>query len=303
MGDGFLKKALFAVHDKAKNRIRDTWLILKDEDLAILRDKTVAIAGIGGVGTITAELMARWGVKRFRLIDLDRYSKSNMMRQIYAVPETIGRLKAEVAAERILTINPDAKIEMAICERSTQANAEKLIKGADILIQTADTPSAVLLYQTAEKYKVPLVNGYCANGKCYVQVFDYRRSSCKSFAEKLKEIIKWKNRKQISDMSLDEMDALDTSQYSYETPCPPLNFVTNTAGCLMVCEAVKLILGCGRVAHYPKRVNFDLINLKMKVDKPYSFFKLENYIRLITLLKIRKHTAKLEQRTSGKVQT
>ncbi|MFH2001089.1 MAG: ThiF family adenylyltransferase [Planctomycetota bacterium] len=278
-------------------------MILKEKDFATIRDNTVAIAGLGGVGTITAELLARWGVKRFRLIDLDRYSESNIMRQLFATPDTVGRLKAEVAAERIRTINPAAEIEMAICERSTKANAEKLIKGADIVIQTADTPSAMLLYQTAAKYKVPLVNGYCGNGKCYVQVFDYRSSSCKTFAEKLKDIIKWKNRKHIAEMSLDEMDALDTSQYSYETPCPPLNFVTNTAGCLMVCEAIKLILGCGRVAHYPKRINFDLLNLKMKVDNPYSFFKFENYIRLITLLKIRKHTAALEQRAGNKVQT
>lgn len=301
MSDGFIQKTLFNIHDKAKKRMSKSWLVLKDEDLDVIRNKTVAIAGLGGVGTITAELLARWGVKRFRLIDLDRYAESNMMRQLFCLPETIGRLKAEVGAERIRAINPDVDIEMAICERSTPANAEKLIEGADILIQTADTPSASLLYKTAEKFKVPLVNGYCGNGKCYVQVYDYRNSSCKSFVEKAKDFLKWRGRKPITDMSLDEMDALDTSQYSYEMPCPPINFVTNTAGCLMVCETIKVILGVGKIAHYPKRVNFDMINLKMKVDNPFSFFKFENYVRLITLLKIRKHTAKLEHQAGSKV--
>ena len=64
----------------------------------------VAIVGLGGVGAITAELLARWGVKRFRLLDMDRYESSNLNRQLFATSKTLGRYKAEVAAERIMEI-------------------------------------------------------------------------------------------------------------------------------------------------------------------------------------------------------
>jgi len=71
----------------------------------------------------------------------------------------------------------------------------------DMVIQTADTPSALLLYQAAQRHRVPLVNGYCNNGRCFVQVFDYRNSACKTFVERMKDSIKWKNIRPIAEMS------------------------------------------------------------------------------------------------------
>ncbi|MHC4943002.1 MAG: ThiF family adenylyltransferase [Planctomycetota bacterium] len=300
MGNGDLKRLFFRMHERFQKRKYDSWLVLKEEELENLRDKTFAMIGFGGVGTITVELLARWGVRNFRLLDMDRYSETNKVRQLFAINETVGRLKAKVAAERIRAVNPSANIEMVVCERVTRENAEQLIKGADMVIQTADTPSALILYQTARKYKVPLINGYCANHRCLVQVYDYKNRKCKTWVESLKERIKWKGRKHINEMNDQEMDALDTSQYDYEQVCPPLNFVTNTAGCLMISEAVKLITGRGVIAHYPKRINLDLLNLKLKVDNAYSLFKLENYMRLFTLLKGRMHLAMLQKKTEPK---
>jgi tRNA A37 threonylcarbamoyladenosine dehydratase len=296
MVHGGLKRLLFRMHERFQKKKVASWLMLKEDDVEQLRSKTFAITGFGGVGTITVELLARWGVRNFRLLDMDRYSESNMGRQLFAVQDTIGKLKAEVAAERIRSVNPSANIEMIISERITRENADRLIEGADLVIHTADTPSALIIYERARALKVPLINAYCANHRCLVQVYDYRNRSCRTWVESLKDRIKWKGRKHITDMNAREMDALDGSQYDYEQVCPPLNFVTNTAGCLMVSEAVKLITGRGRIAHYPKRLNLDLLNLKLKVENAYSLFRFENYMRLLTLLKGRVHLLKLQKK-------
>ncbi|MFX0203832.1 MAG: ThiF family adenylyltransferase [Candidatus Hodarchaeota archaeon] len=58
----------------------------------------MAISGLAGVGAITAALRAPWGVKRFRLLDMGRYSYSNRNRQLFATPNTLGRWNRELAA-------------------------------------------------------------------------------------------------------------------------------------------------------------------------------------------------------------
>lgn len=105
-----------------------------------IRDTVFSISGFGGVGAITAELLARWGIKKFRLLDMDCYDESNLNRQIYATAKTLRRYKAEVTAERILEINPYAEIEMLIKEPVNNENIEKFTNGAGMIIQTADSP-------------------------------------------------------------------------------------------------------------------------------------------------------------------
>ena len=87
-----------------------------------VRDTVFAIAGFGGVGAITVELLARWGIRKFRLLDKDRYEPSNLNRQIFASSKTFGQYKADVAAERIKEINPYAEIEMVIRDRVDNKN-------------------------------------------------------------------------------------------------------------------------------------------------------------------------------------
>lgn len=79
-------------------------------ELERLKNKRVAIAGLGGVGGHYCELLARLGVENFHIADFDRFELQNFNRQAGATMENLGRLKTEVARERILAINPSAKI-------------------------------------------------------------------------------------------------------------------------------------------------------------------------------------------------
>lgn len=75
-----------------------------------IRAAHVVVVGIGGVGSWAAEALARSGVSRLTLIDLDHIAESNINRQIHALGSTLGQSKAQAMRERILDINPDCQV-------------------------------------------------------------------------------------------------------------------------------------------------------------------------------------------------
>lgn len=81
------------------------------EGAARIRAAHVAVIGIGGVGSWAAEALARSGVGRLTLIDLDHVAESNINRQIHALSCTLGQAKVQAMAERIALINPECRVE------------------------------------------------------------------------------------------------------------------------------------------------------------------------------------------------
>ena len=88
-----------------------TQLLLGEEAMEKLYGARVAVFGIGGVGGYTVEALARCGVGSLDLIDSDTVSVSNINRQILATHSTVGRLKVDVAKDRVLDINPSCKVK------------------------------------------------------------------------------------------------------------------------------------------------------------------------------------------------
>ena len=85
-------------------------ILYGDAAMERLRGARVAVFGIGGVGGYAVEALARSGIGALDLVDHDRVSFSNLNRQIIATRSSLGRLKVEVAAERIRDINPDCTV-------------------------------------------------------------------------------------------------------------------------------------------------------------------------------------------------
>ncbi len=251
------------------------------EEVEKVRNTTFAISGLGGVGAITAELLARWGVKKFRLLDMDCYELSNLNRQLFATSKTLDQPKVDVAAARIREINPHAEIEMTIAQRVDNENVHKFIKGAGMVIQNADHPSCKLFYLAARQHKVPLVNGHATITGGRVQTFDYQRSPCESRLEPLWNRFKYGDSKSLTDMNTEEIANFD-KQHVHAT-APSVNFVVNMVGCLIVAEAIKLITGKGEVVIYPKYLEFDLEQPKLKIQKSTSIFNPDNWQRLNSL--------------------
>ena len=76
-----------------------------------IRQAHVAVVGIGGVGSWAAEALARSGVARITLIDLDHVAESNVNRQIHALTDTIGQAKVQAMRERIAQIHPGCEVD------------------------------------------------------------------------------------------------------------------------------------------------------------------------------------------------
>ena len=120
--------------------IRSEMLFTK-EGFQKLKDKRIAVFGIGGVGGYVVEALARSGIQNFDLIDNDVVSESNINRQIIATNFTIGKDKVEVAKERILSINEKCIVNtyktFFLPENSSQFDFTKY----DYVIDCIDTVS------------------------------------------------------------------------------------------------------------------------------------------------------------------
>jgi tRNA A37 threonylcarbamoyladenosine dehydratase len=125
-------------------RLDRTARLLGLEGVAALQRAHVIVLGLGGVGSFTAEALARAGVGRLTLVDGERVEETNANRQLHALEGEFGRFKADVLAERARRINPSAEVE-AICERYDDATAERIVRpGASFVVDAIDTVVAKL---------------------------------------------------------------------------------------------------------------------------------------------------------------
>jgi len=89
-----------------------TLAVLGEEKLEKLKRSHILIAGLGGVGGYALEALTRMGAGQFTLVDKDVFDESNLNRQILCLSTNIGTDKVQAAKERVLAINPDAKVEI-----------------------------------------------------------------------------------------------------------------------------------------------------------------------------------------------
>ena len=144
-----------------------TQLMLGDEPIVQLLSKNVLVVGLGGVGGICAEMIARAGVGKMTIVDADTVDLSNTNRQIPALHSTAGKLKAEVMAERIKDINPDIDLTVLtiyIKEEETIQILES--QNFDYAVDCIDTLSPkVYFIKACMDRKIPIVSSLGAGGK------------------------------------------------------------------------------------------------------------------------------------------
>jgi len=126
----------------------------------------VCVVGIGGVGSWAAEALARSGIGRITLIDLDDICISNTNRQLHALQGTIGQDKVAVMAERIRAINPDCQVSCIEDFVSGDNLVELLSAGFDYVVDCIDSIKAkVALIAYCKRNKIPLVTVGGAGGQ------------------------------------------------------------------------------------------------------------------------------------------
>lgn len=134
---------------------------------ARIADSHVVVIGVGGVGSWSVEALARSGVGRLTLVDMDHVAESNINRQVHALDTTLGQAKVLAMAERIAQINPACHVT-TVEEFAVEGELDALLpKDAHWLIDACDqVRSKVALAQWCRAHKVGFVTVGAAGGKC-----------------------------------------------------------------------------------------------------------------------------------------
>ena len=124
-----------------------------------LAESTVLVAGVGGVGSAAALYLAAAGVGRLILVDRDAVEESNLNRQVLYEEGDVGRSKVRVAAERLRRLNPDIRVEPYELDVRSEA-IEALVEEADVVLDCLDNwESRLRLDECAWRHAKPLVHG------------------------------------------------------------------------------------------------------------------------------------------------
>lgn len=218
-----------------------------------LANTTVAVFGVGGVGSHCVEALARCGIGHLVLVDNDTVSVTNINRQSIAYHSTVGQYKTQLMKKRILDINPEARID-TFETFVLPDNLDALLDGIgriDYLIDAIDTVSAKLaLVEYANKHGTPLLASMGTGNKLHGELFEITDISKTSVCPLCRVM-----RKELKNRGIHHLKVL----YSKEQPLTPvlpneeqtakravpgsISFVPPVAGLLIAGEVVRDLLG------------------------------------------------------------
>ena len=160
-----------------------TAMVIGEDGIEKLNNSKVAIFGIGGVGSFVVEGLVRAGVQNFILVDKDVIDITNLTRQIHATTKTIGKDKVEVMKQRILDINPNAKVEIFKEFFMPDSKTKIIDKSIDYIVDAVDTVTAKIeLVIQAKKLGIPIISAMGTGNKLDPTRFEvtdiYKTSIC-----------------------------------------------------------------------------------------------------------------------------
>ena len=229
-----------------------TELLLGKKNMELLKNSSVVIFGLGGVGSYVAESLVRSGIYNFILVDHDKISESNINRQICANINTIGELKTHAMKNRMLEINPDAKI-LLINQFVNQENISEIInqdKKISYIVDAIDNISAkIQIIISAQKLNIPIISSMGTGNKInplLLTIDDiYKTKYCplaKIMRHELKKYGVKKLRVCYSPEQPKKIINHDLNNNSRKKIIASVSFVTATAGLIIASEVVRNIL-------------------------------------------------------------
>ena len=166
-----------------ENQFSRTELLIGKENLQRLARARVAIFGVGGVGGYVVEALARSGVGTLDLIDSDKVVLSNLNRQIIATYDTIGQYKVDAAKARVLSINPQAVVNVYRIFYLPETALQFDFASYDYVVDAIDTVTGkLMLAEQAQKSGTPIISSMGAGNKIDASAFEvadiYETSVC-----------------------------------------------------------------------------------------------------------------------------
>lgn len=248
--------------------------VITQEQQSLIKSKTFAIIGCGGMGSAASMIVARTGIEGFILADPDKYEDVNINNQFHAYAHTMGRNKAEVTTEVVKTINPNVSVK-TYPEGLTEENVENIVKDADIIFDCIDYNELFFSYLLAKharnqgKYVLaPQAIGYGGS----VVVFDPKGMS---FNEHLGLDEGLKKEDFDSIIASPEKYASIIPKYidkeivkktiNREIPIPNIALAQTLAASIMVAEALFILLKLRKPTVAPKVIALDLLENKLVI--------------------------------------
>ncbi|MCK5350253.1 MAG: tRNA threonylcarbamoyladenosine dehydratase [Desulfobacula sp.] len=140
--------------------------LLGSQAMEKIKKATVAVFGLGAVGSFATEALARTGVGNLYLIDFDKVDASNINRQLFALNSTIGREKAKLACERVKDINPGCNVELHSSFINAKSLEDLLSEDIDVVVDAIDgLNSKINLIVGARELNLAVVSSMGAGGR------------------------------------------------------------------------------------------------------------------------------------------
>ncbi len=224
-------------------------MLIGDLSAKKLHSASVAVFGVGGVGSAAAEALARGGVGHITLIDNDTVSITNINRQLCALSSTVGKRKTEVVAERLRDINPELKVETL--DIFFLPETELDFSGFDYIIDAVDTVSAKIeIAVRANATGIPVISCMGTGNKLDPTAFvveDLSKTSVCPLARVMRRELKLRGITHLKVVYSKE----EPKKPSYNRECeaggklPPasISFVPPVAGFIAAGEAIKDMIG------------------------------------------------------------
>lgn len=228
-------------------------MLLGAEGIKRLKQSTVAVFGVGGVGSHCIEALARSGVGRLVLIDNDTVSPTNINRQSIAYQSTVGQYKTKVMQKRIADIDPEIHTEVwetfALPDNLEQFFTEK----TDYIVDAIDTVSTkIALASLAYKRQIPIISSMGTGNKLHPELFEiddiYRTSVCPLCRVMRRELksrgipclkVVYSREKPLSPQKEQDAEKRESGR-----PVPgSVSFVPPVAGLLMAGEVIRRLAG------------------------------------------------------------
>lgn len=213
------------------DRLYRTRLLFGDNGAEKLQKSTVMVVGCGAVGSVAIEALARTGVGNIIVVDFDVVEESNINRQLFALNSTIGRLKVDVARQRIFDINPDANVYALNLFWDKNTDLELV---PDYIIDAIDSvESKVALYKWANERNIQFISCMGAASKIdgsKIKIAKISQTTVCPLASRIRRMVR------------DEKICDFPVVYSIETPQPVLGHAKNLGSVITVTGVFGLCL-------------------------------------------------------------
>lgn len=237
-----------------KNNIfKRTEMLIGKENIERLSGTSVAVFGIGGVGSYAAESLVRNGIGSIHLIDYDIIEASNINRQVHSSLNTLGLKKVDVMKERLLSINPDLKIEIYDLKYSKDNKSEFPFEEFDYVLDCIDTISAKIdLVMYCSQQEIPVISAMGAGSKLdptQIQIGDIYSTKYCPLARVMRRELKKRGLKRLKvAWSLEDSVNICLEKEGFRKSTPSsAGFVPPVMGFSMAAEAFKDIIDYGGV--------------------------------------------------------